>query len=1209
MIYWLNGLAGTGKTTIAYSFCEKLESASKLAASFFCSRHLPACRDVKRILPSISYQLSSISRPFRCAVSSALEDLEVHNLPFFEQLDKLVTKPLLKVKHTLPANLVVVIDALDECEDDADVNRILGVLLRCASDLPVKFFITSRPSPTILIRMRSKWDEHVLFELRLHEVDRSADRDDIRTYLATALQPANLPESDITSLVQRSGLIFIFAATIVSYIGHDNFSQSVERLNHMLIAPIPSANEDNQNIDLLYTSILQERFDNTDLKPSKKDEMALVLHSVVCAQEPLTVDMLASMSNFDGAGVDNALLLLQPLLQTSDTSGLVTTLHGSFQDYLLDQQRSDRFYCDAKKHHARLAQVCFDLIAVPSPPFNICKLESSYLRDREVPNIDRRVKEVVSPELLYACRYWGVHLGLARESEDLLNRLHDFLATRLLLWMEILNLNRFMDTAASQLYRLHTWLKDVNGSATIQDLAHDAWKFVAVFSSNPTRDSTPHIYVSMIPFWPERSPLSTHYTPGVLAGVKATGAGMRQREWAALTALPSAGRVTCVAYSPDNAHIVSASLDKTIRIWDAHIGQSVGQPLEGHTNSVNSVAYSPDGAYIISGSRDTTIRIWDTHLGQSVGQPLEGHIRSVCSVVYSPNGAYIASGSFDCTIRIWEACTGQSVGQPLKGHEKTVYSVAYSPNGAHIVSGSEDETIRIWDAHAGQSVGQPLKGHISSVRSVSYSPNGAYIVSGSDDETICIWNAHTGQPVGQPLKGHTSSVWSVTYSPNGAYIVSSSLDNSIRIWDAHTGQSLEGHTGSVISVAYSPNGAYIVSGSEDNIIRIWDAHTGQSVGQPLEGHTRSVSSVAYSPNGAYIVSGSGDNTIRIWDAHTGQSVGQPLEGHTRLVNSIVFSPNGAYIVSGSLDNTIRIWDAHTEQCVGQPLEGHTQSVNSVAYSPNGAYIVSGSRDNTIRLWDAHTGQPVGHPLEGHTQSVSSVAYSPNGAYIVSGSGDHTIRIWDAHTGHPVGQPLEGHTKWVWSVAYSPNGAYVVSGSEDNTIRIWDAHNGRSVGQPLVGHTKPVHSVAYSPNGAYIVSGSSDKTIRIWDTPQTDTLGPPAEVSTVHSVTSSGSKNPLPRPARSIPPIFTTVTDRNTEHTPNEVRKLLDDWTLDGQGWIVNATQDRLVWVPHDMRDVLPRPPSAAVISPYGSIRLDFNNAKLGKEWARCFDSKQVPKVN
>ncbi|KAG8677916.1 hypothetical protein FRC08_018216, partial [Ceratobasidium sp. 394] len=136
-IYWLNGMAGTGKTTIAYSLCERLEGVQKLAASFFCSRQLPACREVNRILPTISYQLSRFSRPFRHAVSRVLEqDPDVHDQPLLEQLGRLIAEPLNQIGHTLPFGLVIVIDALDECHNEEGVHKLLDALLSRAQDLP-----------------------------------------------------------------------------------------------------------------------------------------------------------------------------------------------------------------------------------------------------------------------------------------------------------------------------------------------------------------------------------------------------------------------------------------------------------------------------------------------------------------------------------------------------------------------------------------------------------------------------------------------------------------------------------------------------------------------------------------------------------------------------------------------------------------------------------------------------------------------------------------------------------------------------------------------------------------------------------------------------------------------------------------------------------------------------------------------------------------
>jgi WD40 repeat protein len=109
-----------------------------------------------------------------------------------------------------------------------------------------------------------------------------------------------------------------------------------------------------------------------------------------------------------------------------------------------------------------------------------------------------------------------------------------------------------------------------------------------------------------------------------------------------------------VAFSPDGKRIVSGSLDNTLRLWDAQSGQPIGDPLQGHQDSVSSVAFSPDGKRIVSGSDDKTLRLWDAQSGQPIGDPLQGHQDWVRSVAFSPDGKRIVSGSDDKTLRLWE---------------------------------------------------------------------------------------------------------------------------------------------------------------------------------------------------------------------------------------------------------------------------------------------------------------------------------------------------------------------------------------------------------------------------------------------------------------------------------------------------------------------------------------------------------------------------
>ncbi|KAG8809914.1 hypothetical protein FRC18_004338 [Serendipita sp. 400] len=744
------------------------------------------------------------------------------------------------------------------------------------------------------------------------------------------------------------------------------------------------------DINKLYLAILtkacqaDQNGQSTDSKAPK--EVIEVLQVILAAATPLsisTIDLLLGSES-----TERVVEFLSSVLNVRH-DGTVVILHPTFREFLEDGKEAGTFHIDIGDAHGLMAKGCLATMK-QELRFNICRLESSFFRNRDVPDFNERVSKYIPEQLQYGCTHWLDHVTKSGRKfcEDSGTAALEFVeAGSPLYWMEVLSALGKIPKILRDLQEVGNWYSEKK----LKDKFKDIKRFLVAFST-PVSESIPHIYISTIPFAARKSYIGQEArglfpkTISVMTGYPENWPEPPQ-QWQGHTS-----NVYSVAFSPDGCYIVSGSFDETIRLWDAETGQQLGEPLRGHTDIVWSVSFSPDGRRIVSGSLDKTIRLWDTETGQQLGEPLRGHTDSIYSVSLSPDGRRIVSGSLDKTIRLWDAETGQPSGEPLRGHTDSVHSVSFSPDGRRIVSGSLDKTIRLWDAETGQRLGEPLRGHIDSIYSISFSPDDRRIVSGSDDKTIRLWDAETGQQLGEPLRGHTESVLSVSFSPDGRRIT----------------------------------------------IRLWDAETGQPLGEPLRGHTRSVYSVIFSSDGRRIVSGSDDKTIRLWDADTGQPLGEPLRGHTETVCSISFSPNGRYIVSGSFDKTIRLWDAETGQPSGEPLRGHTSYVYSVSFSPDGRRIVSGSVDNTIQVWDAETGQPLGEPLRGHTGSVYSVSFSPDGRYIVSSSFDKTIRLWDAETVQPFGEPLRGHAGYVASVSFSPDSRRVVSGSNDNTFQLWSA---------------------------------------------------------------------------------------------------------------------------------------------------------------------------
>jgi WD40 repeat protein len=373
--------------------------------------------------------------------------------------------------------------------------------------------------------------------------------------------------------------------------------------------------------------------------------------------------------------------------------------------------------------------------------------------------------------------------------------------------------------------------------------------------------------------------------------------------------------VNSAAFSPDGSRIVTASDDKTARIWDVASAKEIAV-LRGHDSRVNSAAFSPDGSRIVTASWDGTARIWDAAAAKEI-VALRGHENSVLSAAFSPDGKRIVTTSWDETARIWDAASTKEIAV-LRGHDSRVNSAAFSRDGKRIVTTSYDKTGRIWDAVSAKNIAV-LRGHDSEVRSAAFSRDGKRIVTASEDMTARIWDAVSAKNIAV-LRGHTHFVHSAAFSPDGSRIVTASDDKTVRIWDAVSAKEiavLRGHDDQVWSAAFSPDGSRIVTASEDKTVRIWDAASAKQIAV-LRGHENSVLSAAFSPDGSRIVTTSHDATARIWDAASAREIAV-LRGHDGAVFSAAFSPDGSRIVTASWDGTARIWDAHLQTMMVKDL--------------------------------------------------------------------------------------------------------------------------------------------------------------------------------------------------------------------------------------------------------------------------------------------------
>jgi WD40 repeat protein len=377
-------------------------------------------------------------------------------------------------------------------------------------------------------------------------------------------------------------------------------------------------------------------------------------------------------------------------------------------------------------------------------------------------------------------------------------------------------------------------------------------------------------------------------------------------------ALGHDGPVTAAAFSPDGARIVTASSDKTARLWDAATGKGPARLV--HHGTVSTAAFSPDGAKIMTVSFGEPARLWDAATGKELARL--AHEGEVTEAAFSPDGAKILTTSFDRTL-----------GWRWDGPGDVWYEPVGGPGWIEVEGWRW--TTRLWDAATGKELARLA--YEGPVTAGAFSPDGTKIVTASSGHfpprgVAPLWDAATGKvlatlvhdgPVSK-LTGkelirlnEQATIDRVAFSPDGAKILTTSFDKTARLWDAATGKELArlAHDMRVTAAAFSPDGAKIVTATGYRLgikgeARLWDAVTGKELASlpPEGGYT----AVAFSLDGTRIVTASSDKTARLWDAATGKELARLA--HDGPVTAAAFSPGAGPLriitVSG---NEARLW--------------------------------------------------------------------------------------------------------------------------------------------------------------------------------------------------------------------------------------------------------------------------------------------------------------
>ncbi|KAJ0421215.1 hypothetical protein BJY00DRAFT_323427 [Aspergillus carlsbadensis] len=773
-IFWLNGMAGTGKSTISRTVARNLKEHGMLGASFFFKRGESDRGNAKKLFSTIVHQLA-IEKEFNMC-TGLLQD----------QFKKLLIEPLNEVTSVqkVPTRIVVI----------NDVRRILSLLpeFQSIKTVRVKIFLTSRPEHPIQPGFRLM-PSAAHKDFVLHEIKSGVVKGDIEIYLRHKLGQireensihADWPgEGNLKALAEISCPLFISAATFCRFIGAIQFDPE-RRLVELLRGQSRYASR----MGKTYLPVLDQLVAGADPTESAQilHEFQHIVGVIILLETPLSLRSLSALLCTPGqtvtemeGGIRTRLKLLHSVLSIPvDPLLPIRPLHLSFRDFLVSAPEAEghRFWVNEQETHGRIADHCIKVMDCLKR--NICQLPDYAIERADIG--PSALETHLSPELRYACRFWVPHLVRSDAPSKRMKGVLSFLNIHFLHWVEALSLLGCVADGVEMLGALESYFQNDLGPQE-KNLLADAKRFV-LKGLQMLEQAPLQLYCSGLLFAPTES--FVRKTFGNEMPTWITSVRDPEQYWGAelqtLEGHPSG--IVHVVFSRDAALLASAC-SKQIRLWNASTGrlQQMIEPQEGefsHTRIVQDLIFSPNGKILASCSWDKTIALCDTQTGELL-HTLRGHTGEVMSAAFSPKGSFLVSGSTDHTLKLWDSETG-SLMHTLTGHEGEVGHVLFFPDGIRVASCYAGGSVKIWDAEQG-TLKHSFEGHDNPVITLAHSPCGGKLLSGSWDGTVTVWDTQTGN-LSATFQAHHDAVHTMAFVSSGRIMASSSVDRVIKLWD------------------------------------------------------------------------------------------------------------------------------------------------------------------------------------------------------------------------------------------------------------------------------------------------------------------------------------------------------------------------------------------------------------------------------------------
>ncbi|KAF5724457.1 heterokaryon incompatibility protein het-E-1 [Fusarium mundagurra] len=1041
-VFWLNGMAGTGKSTISRTIARSLSKAGRLGASFFFKRGGLKEDRISKFVPTIARQLAANQPALESYIYKAvLHDPTIASKGVRAQFERLVLEPLsqssIETQHKKP--ITIVVDALDECESDADIHLIINLLSRTGEikQPRSRIFVTSRPD--LAVRLGFNDVQGTYQDLALHEIPAQAIEHDISTFLkhetdlikgrwdSSTTEGRKLPvdwpgDACIQHLTERAAPLFIFAATVCRFIADRRHGSPDEQLQRFLES---SAEDTSSRMELTYGPVFGQLLGSHCSKRKKEiitHEVKRIVGTIINLAVPLSSSALSRLIRMSQKTIDARLDFFHSVLSIpSSSSEPIRMLHSSFRDYLMDPDiEGNPFQIDEKTSSRDLVGDCFQ--AMESLKTDVCHLGIPVF----APTNSIVRKTFVADIPVYLRRVTGRRTGWDP-------RLRSFENSAPTLWHPGGRRSTVFSPDSEVLFSVsdreyaRAWRCDTG--ECIEELETDQnslmtlspnGKYLAVTTADHkislSSDTTVHVLeptkdinLGDLAFSRDSELL---WVCSVKGQVKAwnveTGDCVRDLKcpWGMEVDVDSPQTYKCqLEFSLHQFTALLISDYVNAHVWFLEHGEEEKSfDIALSNDAIDSPSgFSPDGKVLaMPSARNSVIRIWDLQIGQCVWELKEEDGSSMMDFVFSPDSSLMATVYTNKTILVWDIRSGKCSAKLKVGRRLSFPGISFSPDMAFLLftSGQEDgphSNIEVWNLNAETCVTM-MRCHVGDIYHLVFSPDGQTFASvrrGGGEIQLWDWPGLLKEPLED-----SRETTSLVLSHDASTIVESYGVHELRAWNAETGEMLhemrtKDQISCIRSYEFSPDSAFIATDGWDEAA-VWGARDGICMWQLSQRDERT--RVHFSPDSQRIAVGIQNYLdrdgpcIQVWKRTNGTF---DLEHTWREIwaYDFLFSPSGCLLFVNH-GKGIRGFNCDTGEAFQEiPFDGREITVVSMAIAEDSSTLALGL-PSEVQIWALESMMCT---KQWRTNLGSNLILSSAGT-LLAGQINNDVQIWNWKTG-------------------------------------------------------------------------------------------------------------------------------------------------------------------------------------------------------------------